>query len=189
MVGVREPGEQATAKAGRTGWIWRVWEEFVFTRDLEFWQSNQFPNLSTLLENAKIRATDAMVLSIQISSPLSPAPPQIDGSHYVPKDLIDGIEGLLDDAATGDVRIYVRERKSVIVDEQKIWLHRKRSLFAHSAILKSRSAYFQSMLGSDWAEGEVEDSGAGRRFVIKIDDFDFVTVYWVRFYSELDEID
>lgn len=56
-------------------------------------------------------------------------------------------------------------------------LYRKRIIYAHSAILKARSSYFDDMLNGTWTESKPNDAGGAH--VIKILDFDFVAVYWM----------
>ena len=54
------------------------------------------PNLTELLENPRIRETDSFVICVQIHSPSGPTIPQQPSVCYVPKDLLDGLEGSLD---------------------------------------------------------------------------------------------
>lgn len=57
------------------------------------------PPLSSLLENERIRDTDSFVICIQIHSPVGPFFPQQPSAAYVPKELLDGLEALLDNAS------------------------------------------------------------------------------------------
>lgn len=57
--------------------------------------------------------------------------------------------------------------------------YRKRTLFAHKAILKARSTFFGDMLKDGWMESSGTATGsAGKRAVVKIEDFSFDTVWW-----------
>ena len=54
---------------------------------------------------------------------------------------------------------------------EEVQRYRKRTIYAHSAILKARSTYFADMLSAGWAE----TSGEGRvKNVVRIEDFNFV---------------
>ena len=57
------------------------------------------PSLSKLLENSRIKETDSFVLCVQIHSPVGPFFPQQPSAAYVPKELLDGLEALLDNAS------------------------------------------------------------------------------------------
>lgn len=56
---------------------------------------------------------------------------------------------------------------------------RKRILWAHSDILKARSEYFETMLGSSWAEGEGAKEGERHVHVVNLEDTDFGVLYWL----------
>lgn len=57
------------------------------------------PPLSVLLENERIRDTDSFVICVQIHCPVGPFFPHQPAVSYVPKDLLDGVEALLDNAS------------------------------------------------------------------------------------------
>lgn len=57
------------------------------------------PPLSVLLENPRIRDTDSFVICVQIHCPVGPFFPHQPSASYVPKDLLDGLEALLDNAS------------------------------------------------------------------------------------------
>lgn len=103
-----------------------------------------------------------------------------------PSSLLQGLETLIDDQNTSDIQILVTEYDSPALVESSGHptppRYRKRLLFAHSAILKSRSEYFCAMLGNDEQDGWAESGrGENRKLgLIKIEDFDFNCVYWVR---------
>ena len=85
------------------------------------------PSISSLLENSRITETDSFVICVQIHSPIGPFFPQQPSAYYVPKELLDGLEGSLDNASqwipvffavgylfstadTGDVKFICLER-------------------------------------------------------------------------------
>lgn len=179
FLGIREPGEQVGRRDEREGWVWQRWErEYTFAGGCEFWECTTFPSFDTLFGNDRIRAIDALVLSIQIQTPVqanAPAP-QLEHYHYVPRDLLRGLEALFDDPLTSDVVILCCERS---VDEDGTTpMFRKRSLHTHSSILRSRSSsFFGGMLndGAPWREGD-EDKER-KRSIVRIRDFDYVTLH------------
>ncbi|KAH9824869.1 hypothetical protein DFH28DRAFT_942035 [Melampsora americana] len=168
------------------GWIWRVCcEERSFERESEVWECHTFPSLSKILENPRVAMYDSFIITIQIATPSTVSLPQIPNSSYIPHTLLQGLESLVDDQNTSDLQILVTEYDpslSLTASEHPIPpRHRKRVLYAHSAILKSRSEYFRAMLGDDeqggWAEG---GRGENRKLgLLKIEDFDFNCVYWL----------
>ena len=156
-------------------------------------------------------------------------PYEAQGSYLVPRSMLDSLQGLLDDSNTGDVRILVRERgvlsppseesRSTPVQPQPYpvgssvcsetgadsWqsnehvVVRDRILWAHSSVLKSRSEYFKTMLGSNFREGmsefyadgrrrQVTDSNARQVRTLRISDADFATTYWFLRYLYTEEI-
>lgn len=208
MFGIREPKEQIGKREGRDGWIWKIWEnEWCFGTGNEYFECHSFPSFDELLRNPRIAQLDSFVLSVQISSPVPATVPQLQQTHHVPRDLLGGVQNLVDDRATGDVLIFVHERQDVpaysrgeetditasastslgggYLDQETPMRFRKRSLFAHSAILRARSSYFEDMLTAGWAETRGDER---KRNVVKIEDFDFVTVYWLIYYLYTNEI-
>ncbi|KAJ3991999.1 hypothetical protein F5050DRAFT_1861623 [Lentinula boryana] len=63
--------------------------------------------LEIVLENPRIGNTDSFVICVQIHCPVGPSIPAQPVVYYVPKDLLDGIEGATD---TGDVQFVYLER-------------------------------------------------------------------------------
>lgn len=63
-------------------------------------------------------------------------------------------------------------------------LYRKRTIYAHSAVLRARSTYFDDMLGSDWSETAHTE---GNKSVVRITEFDYSTVYWLLHWIYTDE--
>lgn len=170
------------------GWIWRVCcEERSFERESEVWECHTFPSLSKLLENPRVAMYDSFIITIQIATPSTVSLPQIPNSSYIPHTLLQGLESLVDDQNTSDLQILVTEYDpslSLTSSDHPIPpRHRKRALYAHSAILKSRSEYFRAMLGDDeqggWAEGGTNRGENRKLGLVKIEDFDFNCVYWL----------
>ncbi|MBW0483747.1 hypothetical protein O181_023462 [Austropuccinia psidii MF-1] len=194
MISVKEPkllfhSNSITTNLASTseGWIWRVCcPERCFEREDEVWECHSFPSLSSLLENPRVAMFDSFVLSVQIGTPPTISLPQIPFVSYVPHSILQGLESLLDDKNTADLQVLVNEfeEKDLIVQS------RQRVLYAHSNILKHRSDYFKMMLadensGGGWAEsgGSIDESAKSNHHrklgLIKIEDFDFVSVYWL----------
>ena len=67
FVAVREPREQGTARSSQASYIWRRFDDCVFSADREYFRC-EFPPLSELLANPRVNATDSLVLSVQIQS-------------------------------------------------------------------------------------------------------------------------
>lgn len=57
------------------------------------------PPLSVLLENPRINDTDSFVICVQMHCPVGPFYPHQPSASFVPKDLLDGLEALLDNAS------------------------------------------------------------------------------------------
>ncbi|EGF99421.1 uncharacterized protein MELLADRAFT_118316 [Melampsora larici-populina 98AG31] len=170
------------------GWIWRVCcEERSFERESEVWECHTFPSLSKILENPRVAMYDSFIITIQIATPSTVSLPQIPNSSYIPHTLLQGLESLVDDQNTSDLQILVTEYDPSLSltssDHPVPPRHRKRVLYAHSAILKSRSEYFRAMLGDDeqggWAEGGTSRGENRKLGLVKIEDFDFNCVYWL----------
>ncbi len=87
-----------------------------------------------MLEDTNVARDDAVTLSIQLG--LGPghmrgkiwpvddaasarAPIEVEGHHLVPRAVLNSLQGLLDDANTGDVRILVRERGVLLPDTMR----------------------------------------------------------------------
>lgn len=51
------------------------------------------------MDNRRISETDSFVICMQIHSPVGPFFPQQPSAAYVPKELLDGLEALLDNAS------------------------------------------------------------------------------------------
>ncbi|WAQ93377.1 hypothetical protein PtA15_18A438 [Puccinia triticina] len=144
----------------------------------------------------------------QLSLPLSLIPHSLSTlTHPWVSSILESLESLLDDPNTSDLQILVTEiDERMGPDEEEEHggrrraaptRFRKRLLYAHSSILKRRSEYFQTMLadeasGGGWAESSTlsssttssslvpKHSGLERKLgLIRIADFDFVTVYWL----------
>ncbi|KAM0749208.1 hypothetical protein T439DRAFT_45757 [Meredithblackwellia eburnea MCA 4105] len=180
--GIREPREQIGKRGDRGGWVWRSEVgSWCFGTGNEYYENHSFPTFESLVsQNGRIGALDGLVLTIQISSPVQATPPQISGMHWAPMDLFSALESLIDDQTTGDVIFIMHERSS------NASMYRKRTLYAHKKVLKARSAYFGDLLGDAWSEGVgLKEGGKG---IVRVDDFDFVTVYWLIYYLYTNEI-
>lgn len=66
---------------------------------------------------------------------------------------------------------------------------RDRVLWAHSSILSARSDFFKVMLGSQFVEGQELVFDGRRVKMLRIQDADFTTVYWLLRYLYLEEVD
>ncbi|CAO1636935.1 unnamed protein product [Sympodiomycopsis kandeliae] len=137
MFGIRLPSTSAPSHNSSKNWIWTHFTTHTFKREAEFFECNELPTISSLLSNPALAQANAFQLVIQIgtgpqlakmtngkesavtatSAATSPSryPFQMPGSQYVPTSMIDGLEGLIDDAVTGDVALIVRERGVVPV--------------------------------------------------------------------------
>ncbi|KAG8904032.1 hypothetical protein FRB99_002374 [Tulasnella sp. 403] len=205
MVGIKSPENRAGDRGARSDWVWEFWEhDFSFRSGNEFWEC-QLPSLSTLLSHPRIAAEDSFVLCMQIHSPTG-FYPQFPHAFYVPRDLLAGLEASLDNPYTGDVRFVVLEWYDPLHSEHSdpsaatlappspsgnarssaTTLARKRTLYAHSDILKRRSEYFATMLASAFAEsmpstyiGHHDGLHPRKIYNITVSEADFVTIYWL----------
>ncbi|KAG8990460.1 hypothetical protein FRB94_000288 [Tulasnella sp. JGI-2019a] len=199
MVAIKSHEDRAGERGARSEWLWESWErEFVFRKDAEFWEC-QLPPLSTLLSHPRIAAQDSLVLCIQIHSPIG-FYPQFPHAYYVPRDLLSGLEDSLDNPHTGDVRFIALERlpadeiESATANPSRRSsassftlqsrfsrvVARKRTLYAHSDILKRRSEYFATMLSSTFAESHASQTNDARKVHdVIVSEADFITVYWL----------
>lgn len=200
MLAIKSREDRAGDRGARSDWVWEHWEpEFAFRKGNEFWEC-QLPTLSSLLAHPRIAAHDSFVLCIQIHSPVG-FYPQFPQAYYVPKDLLEGLEASLDNPNTGDVRFVTLEwyesqdnrlddtgtPHSSSSSSSVSTLARKRTLYAHSDVLKRRSEYFATMLASAFAESTTttyshpaEAAHPPRRIHdIIVTEADFITVYWL----------
>jgi hypothetical protein len=107
MVAIKPQDDRVGARAE---WVWEVWHsDWVFRHESEVWDCT-LPPISALLENPRIRETDAFTICLQIHCPLGPFFPQQPTAYYVPRDLLEGLEASLDNPNTGDVRFICLER-------------------------------------------------------------------------------
>lgn len=113
-----------------------------------------------------------------------------------------GIRSLLDDANTGDVKFVCLEKQVYPspTDEQEpptVNRYRKRTLFAHSGILKHRSEYLADCIEFS-SESERDSSSTGKRHpsaptertiqTIQCLDVDYITMYWLLHYIYTGEV-
>lgn len=192
MVAIKCQDDRVGERGARAGkWIWERWEnDWLFREGSEVWEC-PLPTLSSLLENVKIAATDSLVLCVQIHSPTGPFIPQQPQSYYVPRELLEGLESLLDDANTGDVKFVCLQRlapegpRSPAPHSRQSssspteTLARKRVIWAHSNILSQRSEYFSTMLSSSFSESAGAHPEGRRIHTIVVEEADFETTYWL----------
>ncbi|EJT97762.1 hypothetical protein DACRYDRAFT_18333 [Dacryopinax primogenitus] len=193
LVAIKCVDERGSERGTPAEWVWENWEQnWCFRKESEFWEC-PLPPLSTLLENQNISLTESFVICVQIHSPVGPFVPQLPSAHYIPRDLLDGFEASLDNAHTGDVAFIVLERSGSLVQSapqsprsvssrlsgSRPQTARKRVIYAHSDILKSRSNYFHTMLNSAFSEASYILSKERKIYKIVVEDADYISVYWL----------
>lgn len=122
-------------------------------------------------------------------------------------EVINGLAALLDNANTGDVQFVCLEHREQdgevfgSADAIAACQTRKRILWAHSDILRSRSAYFRDLLAAGFTETLASPAGSSTRtggsaaeshrrvHTITVDHCDFETLYWLLFYLYTGEIE
>ncbi|KAG8715449.1 hypothetical protein FRC11_004109 [Ceratobasidium sp. 423] len=202
MAAIKVRGDFAGERGARADWVWEFWDqEWTFRKESEFWECS-LPSLSTLLEHPRIAATNSFVLCIQIHAPVGPQIPQQPSIYYVPKDLLEGIEASLDNANTGDVQFVCLERLDSTssppgsstpnsrrsssdssahpLQSSPKLVARKRMIYAHSDILRSRGGgeYFATMFSSGFSESAV-GNGERKIHTVIVEEADFNTIYWM----------
>ena len=75
------------------------------------------PPLSDLLENARIRETDSLVICVQIHCPYGPSFPQQPSVYSVPRDLLEGLEASLDNPSED----FVDESSAPLMSSHRYW--------------------------------------------------------------------
>ncbi|KZT57118.1 hypothetical protein CALCODRAFT_470196 [Calocera cornea HHB12733] len=193
LVAIKCVDERGSERGVPAEWLWESWEQnWCFRKESEFWEC-PLPPLSMLLENQNVGLSDSFIICVQIHSPVGPFVPQLPSAHYIPRDLLDGFEASLDNAHTGDVAFIVLEKSSTVVQSApqsprsvssrlsggRPQTARKRVLYAHSDILKSRSNYFHTMLNSAFSEASYNVSKERKIYTIVVEDADFISVYWL----------
>ncbi|KAF7798358.1 hypothetical protein EIP86_009579 [Pleurotus ostreatoroseus] len=206
FAGIKCQDDRAGERGARPEWVWEFWQnEWTFREDSEVWECT-LPSLSALLDNRRIAETDSFVVCMQIHSPIGPFFPQQPSAAYVPKELLDGLEALLDNANTGDVQFVCLERgedtlsldsvpntpdtetphrrrsssSSSVSTSASPKVARKRIIYAHSDILTRRSEYFATMLNSAFSENAPANAPGDRKiYTIMVEEADFVTIYWL----------
>lgn len=200
FAGIKCQDDRVGERGARPDWAWEYWQnDWVFREDSEVWEC-PLPSLTMLLDNPRIKETDSFVICVQIHCPVGPFFPQQPSAAYVPKELLDGLESLLDNANTGDVQFVCLERKeeeglepespetaeaharrsssssSTTTPPQTV--ARKRIIYAHSDILMRRSEYFATMLRSSFSETSTAP-GERKTYTVIVEEADFVTIYWL----------
>ncbi|CAE7125732.1 unnamed protein product [Rhizoctonia solani] len=203
MAAIKVRGDFAGERGARADWVWEFWDqEWTFRKESEFWEC-PLPSLSTLLEHPRIAATNGFTLCIQIHTPVGPQIPQQPSIYYVPKDLLEGIEASLDNANTGDVQFVCLERldssssppgsstpnsrrsssesSAHPLQSSSKLVARKRIIYAHSDILRSRGGgeYFSTMFSSGFSENATPAPGERKIHTVIVEEADFTTVYWM----------
>lgn len=193
FAGIRPATVDVGQKYAETHWSWHCQLTHEFSRETDYARI-ALPDYNTVLLP---QAAGEWVLVLRIACP--PAPPALDTHQYgaaakrgtdwvepgqvtVPRDVMLGLADLLD-SPSGDVQFicleHVREAcKGGDEGEERI-LSRKRIIYAHSEILRSRSAYFKMLLDGGFKETE----GQARRTVL-VDDAGYDTVYWLLRYVQ-----
>ncbi|GAB1519148.1 hypothetical protein RhiTH_002214 [Rhizoctonia solani] len=203
MAAIKVRGDLAGERGARADWVWEFWDqEWTFRKENEFWECS-LPPLSTLLEHPRIAATNSFVLCIQIHTPVGPQIPQQPSIYYVPKDLLEGIEASLDNSNTGDVQFVCLERLDStssppesstpnsrrsssessahpVLSSPKL-VARKRIIYAHSDILRSRGGgeYFSTMFSSGFSENATPSPGERKIHTVVVEEADFSTIFWM----------
>ncbi|KAA1466508.1 hypothetical protein DENSPDRAFT_768178 [Dentipellis sp. KUC8613] len=204
LAAIKCQDDQVGERGARADWAWEFWQnDWSFRQENEVWEC-PLPSLSSLLENPRIAQTDSFVICIQIHTPIGPFFPQHPSAYFVPRDLLDGLEALLDNSNTGDVQFICLERmpseqsqaalppstpphtansdsrrssSSSSHSFQPRITARKRVIYAHSDILTRRSEYFSTMLSSAFSENS--QSGDRKMYTVVVEEADFVTIYWL----------
>lgn len=142
MFGIRPARTQAGQDSSRGGpWLWRHFTRHVFKREEEYVECHSLPSISELLCDEAIAKQDAFAITVQIGTGpgtvlplgLTPSSGLVSATHgeegeevegtlpfvvkdkqLVPRSLMDGLEEMIDSAATGDVILIVRERGIVV---------------------------------------------------------------------------
>ena len=71
--------------SGKRNILWQIWDEHVFAHEKEYWECHTFPLPSFFLANPKVAATDTLILSIQLQSPLAGPAPEVQHARHVPR--------------------------------------------------------------------------------------------------------
>lgn len=230
FVGIAAAGRSPSIKTSRNGgFVWRHHASHTFARDEgEFWECHDLPSLSELLQHPAVAKQNAIELTIQIST--GPRVAHLhdsianrsnnhsvfedEHSHSVPRALVNGLEGLLDCSATGDVILLVKERGLKLAPngagERVVetgpfqgsrgtipagaeTVTRDRVLWAHSSILRARGEFWADMLASSFAEGvehDLAEAYGGRRVrVLRLPDADFAAAYSLLRWLYVNEVD
>ncbi|ORY30544.1 hypothetical protein BCR39DRAFT_528627 [Naematelia encephala] len=178
FVGITPLCTPVGSKYAETRWVWSTMvDEWEFSVDQNHWEG-RLPRLATIMADSEILAKDGFSICVQIGTCASEkAEFGLPGMWTVPRNMIDGLSGLLD-STTGDVRFVCLEHDTT---SDKLTSSRKRVLYAHSQILKARGDYFADLLSLGFSEATTtpNTSTAMVRTTITVDDASFTTVYWM----------
>lgn len=197
MVGFRTAKRLETApRTLDSEFLWRTFVPFTFSGQHDTFTLEALPPLGELVADAQIAEADAFDIVVQIATGPSVLPERdatMSATHgamrlpfeapdtvSVPRSLLQSLAALVDDAATGDLMIMVREKgfeqhpsfelaESVGLrtfvqpwptgtplpadGENCTVFVRDRVLWAHASVLRARSEFFATMLDSSFAEG------------------------------------
>ncbi|WFD31835.1 hypothetical protein MSPP1_002875 [Malassezia sp. CBS 17886] len=246
MIGVRTPQRlHRMPRTLDTDFLWREFVPFSFGQNHDTLVLEQCPYLDDILGDPQVAEADAFQIVVQVATGPSVLPEtdatganpavgmqlpfQAPDTVNVPHSLLQSLDGLVDDANTGDLMITVKEKglqqkpsdelaesvglktfvqpwptgtplppSSTLPGDEPVAFVRDRALWAHSAVLRSRSEFFGTMLDSSFSEGlatEAAGGGAGGRRdarrpcrMLRIPDADYVTMYWLLRYLYTEEV-
>ncbi|KAK4689674.1 hypothetical protein P7C73_g413, partial [Tremellales sp. Uapishka_1] len=158
-------------QTGTAQWIWTKTIEIDFCQATEYAECI-LPSLSSLLQDPIVKMSDAFSICVQIRSYETIQPFQQPNQAVIPRSMVNALAKLID-TATGDVTFVCLEHAAPASKAKGETLSRKRTILAHSYILKERSEYFRDLLESGFRE-----SREGKLTVV-VDDAAFDTVYWM----------
>lgn len=160
FLGIRPSQPNIGQRHSHTRWLWHTCTEHEFTKEAEY-AAVALPPIDELLDK---QSEDGLTLCVQIGSPSQKPEFTTPGEVVAPITILEGLGALLD-SSTGDVQFVCLQH----VDGEA----RKRTIYAHSEILRARSEYFKSLLSGGFKETE------SKRVTVIVDDADFDTVYWL----------
>jgi hypothetical protein len=162
-----------------SNWVWSQTYQWEFSKDKYFIEL-RLPRLTELLSHDEIRIPDDLVLSVEVGSAAG-LPAAIPNRVIMPESTVAALKALVD-SPIGDVMFLCLEHSHLPVglgEELKYeTLSRKRVLYAHSDVLRSKGRYFADLLTGGFSESEGRKEKS-RVTPIMVDDAGFDTVYWV----------
>ncbi len=180
------------------------------------------PDIDRLQTNHSIVDSDGFSLVLQFHSPSTPSSMQRPGYQVVPRNILDGLASSMDNQVTGDVRLICLEYQDMAETNSEISVtpsspiqstspvglqrvrstsasvaqhlrYRKRVIYAHSDILRSRSEWFRDVLSTNFAEGQTASlspphKAHQQKYTVHCNS-DFATVWWLLHWLYLNELD